>query len=108
EMLVAATDTLVAGRHFLEGSPADAIGHQELAVNLRDLAAMGAEPAWALLALSIPDTNATWLVDFARGLYALADQYRVELVGGDTVRGPLVITVTVLGFVEQARALRRS
>jgi thiamine-monophosphate kinase len=108
EVLVAATDTLVEGRHFLEGTPADAIGHQALAVNLSDLAAMGAEPAWALLALSIPETNATWLVDFAQGLYALADQHRVALVGGDTVRGPLVITVTVLGFVEQAQALRRS
>jgi thiamine-monophosphate kinase len=106
--LVAATDTIAAGRHFLEGTPADAIGHQALAVNLSDLAAMGAEPAWALLALSVPELVTTWMADFARGFYALADRHGVALVGGDTIRGPLLVTITVMGFVTPREALRRS
>jgi thiamine-monophosphate kinase len=107
QALVAATDTLVEGRHFPVGAPADSVGHQALAVNLSDLAAMGAEPAWALLSLSLPAADASWLQGFADGLYALADRAGIELVGGDTVRGPLVVTVQVLGFVEPAMALRR-
>jgi thiamine-monophosphate kinase len=106
--LVAATDTLVEGRHFMPGAPGRSVGHQALAVNLSDLAAMGADPAWALLSLSLPEVCEDWLGDFALGLHALADAHGVELVGGDTVRGPLVITVEVLGFVEPALALRRS
>ena len=106
--LVAATDTLVEGRHFLSGAPARSVGHQALAVNLSDLAAMGADPAWALLSLSLPEVREDWLEDFALGFHALADAHGVELVGGDTVRGPLVVTVEVLGFVEPALALRRS
>jgi len=106
--LVAATDTLVEGRHFLAGAPGSSVGHQALAVNLSDLAAMGAEPAWALLSLSLPEVREDWLGDFARGFYALAGASGVDLVGGDTVRGPLVVTVEVLGFVEPAAALRRS
>jgi thiamine-monophosphate kinase len=105
--LVAATDTLVEDRHFLRGTPPDAIGHQSLAVNLSDLAAMGADPAWALLSLSLPEVDEAWLQGFADGLYALADRTGVELVGGDTVRGPLVVTIEVLGFVDPAVALRR-
>lgn len=105
--LVAAVDTLVEGRHFLPGAPPESVGHQALAVNLSDLAAMGAEPAWALLSLSLPDSDATWLRPFAAGLYALAERHGVALVGGDTVRGPRVVTVTALGFVEPGRALRR-
>jgi thiamine-monophosphate kinase len=106
--LVAATDTLVEGRHFLPGAPARSIGHQALAVNLSDLAAMGAEPAWALLSLALPEPEERWLAEFAGGFFALADAYGVALVGGDTVRGPLVVTVEVLGFVDAARALKRS
>jgi len=106
--LVAATDTLVEGRHFLAGTPARSIGHNALAVNLSDLAAMGAEPAWALLSLSLPSPDEHWLEEFSGGLLALADSYDVALVGGDTVRGPLVVTIEVLGFVEPERALRRS
>ena len=105
--LVAATDTLVEGRHFLPDAPADSIGHQALAVNLSDLAAMGAEPAWALLSLSLPASDPAWLAPFAAGLYALAGRHGVALVGGDTVRGPRVVTITALGFVEPALALRR-
>ncbi|MGB7738069.1 MAG: thiamine-phosphate kinase [Steroidobacteraceae bacterium] len=108
QALVAATDTLVEGRHFLPGTPANAIGHQALAVNLSDLAAMGAEPAWALLALSMPCPDERWLADFADGLYALAERHGVALVGGDTVSGPLVVTIEVLGFVPPSAALLRS
>jgi len=106
--LVAAVDTLVEGRHFLPDAPPESVGHQALAVNLSDLAAMGAEPAWALLSLSLPESDPAWLDPFARGLYALAERHAVALVGGDTVRGPRVITITALGFVEPALALRRS
>jgi thiamine-monophosphate kinase len=105
--LVAATDTLVEGRHFLPGAPPRSIGHRALAVNLSDLAAMGAEPAWVLLSLSLPQPDERWLQGFADGLFALADAHGVELVGGDTVRGPLVVTIEVLGFVDPARALTR-
>jgi thiamine-monophosphate kinase len=108
QALVAATDTLVEGRHFLAGTPAAALGHQTLAVNLSDLAAMGAEPAWALLSLSLPQADEQWLSAFAEGLHALAERHGVALVGGDTVAGPLVITVEILGFVPPAQALRRS
>jgi len=107
-VLVAATDTLVEGRHFLPDAPADSVGHQALAVNLSDLAAMGADPAWALLSLSLPEPDERWLDGFAAGLYSLARRYDVALVGGDTVRGPRVITVTALGLVGPRDALRRS
>lgn len=106
--LVAAVDTLVEGRHFLAHAPPDSVGHQALAVNLSDLAAMGADPAWALLSLSLPESDEAWLQSFAAGLHALADRHGVALVGGDTVRGPRVVTVTALGFVEPQFALRRS
>jgi thiamine-monophosphate kinase len=108
QALVAATDTLVEGRHFLPGTPAAALGHQALAVNLSDLAAMGAEPAWALLSLSMPQADERWIAGFAEGLHALAEQHDIALVGGDTVSGPLVITIEVMGFVPPAQALRRS
>lgn len=105
--LVAATDTLVEGRHFLPGTEPESIGHQALAVNLSDMAAMGAVPAWVLLSLSIPQSDEEWVRRFASGLYALAGRFDVALVGGDTVRGPLVVTVEVLGFVEPGKVLRR-
>ena len=105
--LVAATDTLVEGRHFLAGTPAASIGHNALAVNLSDLASMGADPAWALLSLSLPDADERWLDGFARGLHALASLHGVALVGGDTVSGPRVVTVAALGFVAPDAALRR-
>ncbi|HSQ70014.1 MAG TPA: thiamine-phosphate kinase [Steroidobacteraceae bacterium] len=108
QCLVAATDTLVEGRHFPCGAPPESIGHQCLAVNLSDLAAMGADPAWALLSLCMPEARAEWLQRFATGLLALAERYGVALVGGDTVRGPLVLGVTALGVVPPGEALRRS
>jgi thiamine-monophosphate kinase len=108
QALAAATDTLVEGRHFLPDAPPESVGHQALAVNLSDLAAMGAEPAWALLALSVPQPDTHWLDGFARGFHALAGRAGLALVGGDTVRGPRVVTVQVLGFVPAALALRRA
>lgn len=105
--LVVAMDTLNAGVHFPhETAPAD-IGWKALAVNLSDLAAMGATPAWCTLSLSLPQADAAWLDAFLDGFLALADAHRVALVGGDTTRGPLSVCVTVHGFVEPNRALRR-
>lgn len=106
--LVAAIDTLVEGVHFPAGTVPQAIGHRALAVNLSDLAAMGADPAWALLSLSLPRSDASWLAGFAAGFHALADRSGVRLVGGDTVRGPLVITVQILGTLPAGLALTRS
>ena len=106
--LVAATDTLVEGVHFPQGCAAASIGHRALAVNLSDLAAMGAEPAWALLALTLPRVAERWLEEFSRGFATLARSYRVALVGGDTTRGPLCISVEVLGWVERGTAMRRA
>ena len=106
--LVAAVDTLVAGVHFPHGSPPASIGHRALAVNLSDLAAMGARPAWALLALTLPRVEESWLAEFAAGMAALARAHDVALVGGDTTSGPLCITVQVLGHVPRSSALLRS
>jgi thiamine-monophosphate kinase len=108
EDLVAAIDTLVAGVHFLPHAEPASIGHRALAVNLSDLAAMGARPAWALLALTLPAADENWLEEFARGLDALARAHNVALVGGDTTRGPLCVTVQVLGHVPRGSALRRA
>ncbi|HEY3786375.1 MAG TPA: thiamine-phosphate kinase [Steroidobacteraceae bacterium] len=106
--LVAAIDTLVSGVHFPTGSPAASIGHRALAVNLSDLAAMGARPAWALLALTLPATDELWLEEFAAGFAALARAHDVALVGGDTTSGALSVTVQLLGHVPKAAALLRS
>jgi len=105
--LVAAVDTLVAGRHFPEGSEPRSIGHRSLAVNLSDLAAMGATPAWATLALTLPSADARWLEGFSAGFMALAAAHGVELVGGDTTAGPLTVSVQILGQVDRGSALRR-
>ena len=106
--LVATVDTLALGVHFFADCPPAALGHKALAVNLSDLAAMGAEPAWALLALTLPVADDAWLAQFASGFAALAKQFKVALVGGDTCRGPLAVSVTALGRVPHGRALRRS
>lgn len=106
--LVVATDTIIAGTHFPLGTPASAIGHRCLAVNLSDLAAMAAEPLWFSLALSLPEADAAWVDDFSSGLFALADEFNVVLIGGDTVRGPLGATVTVHGRVRPGEAVRRN
>jgi thiamine-monophosphate kinase len=106
--LVAAVDTLVAGVHFPHGSPPASIGHRVLAVNLSDLAAMGARPAWALLALTLPEIDEAWLEEFTAGFAALARAHDVALVGGDTTSGPLSATIQILGHVAQSTALLRS
>ncbi len=106
--LVASVDTIVSGRHFLPGADARAIGHRALAVNLSDMAAMGATPAWATLALTVPDADSGWLEQFAAGFLALADAHAVALVGGDMTRGPLTISVQILGHAPHGAALRRS
>jgi len=107
-LLVVATDTLNAGVHFPEDTLPAAIGWKALAVNLSDLAAMGAVPAWCTLSLSLPEGDALWVERFLDGFLALADEHGVALVGGDTTRGPLSVCVTVHGFVDQERALRRA
>ncbi|WP_394540052.1 thiamine-phosphate kinase [Lysobacter enzymogenes] len=109
--LVVATDTLNRGVHFAEDAAAADIGWKALAVNLSDLAAMGAEPAWCTLSLSLPDgdarARAAFVEAFADGFLELAARHRVALVGGDTTRGPLSVCVTAMGFVEPGWALRR-
>ena len=105
--LVAAVDTLVAGRHFPPDCAPRSIGHRALAVNLSDLAAMGATPAWATLALTLPRADAGWLEDFSAGLLDLAQMHGVALVGGDTTAGPLTISLQILGHVATGTALRR-
>ena len=105
--LATAVDTLVAGRHFPDDTSAFDIGWKSLAVNLSDLAAMGATPAWATLSLTLPEVDEGWLQGFADGFYSLADRHGVALVGGDTTRGPLSVTVQVQGCLEPGKALRR-
>ncbi|MCG5524462.1 thiamine-phosphate kinase [Ectothiorhodospira haloalkaliphila] len=105
--LAVCVDTLVAGVHFPKDTHPRDIGHKALAVNLSDLAAMAATPRWATLALTLPEHDDTWLEAFAEGFYALARQHHVDLIGGDTTRGPLTITVQVMGHVPPDQALRR-
>ena len=106
--LAVSTDMLVSGTHFFPDADPYMLGHKTLAVNLSDLAAMGAVPRWATLALSLPGADAEWLRRFSEGFFALADEYGVELIGGDTTRGPLNLCVTIMGEVPRGRALRRS
>ena len=105
--LAVSVDMLVAGRHFLADVDPEALGHKALAVNLCDMAAMGARPRWALLAGALPHADAAWIGAFARGFFALADAYGVDLVGGDTTKGPLNLCVTILGEAPAGQALRR-
>lgn len=107
EELVVAIDTLVEGVHFPLDTAAADIGWKALAVNLSDLAAMGAEPAWFTLALTLPQAEPDWLADFSRGLFELAERFGLALVGGDTTRGPLTVTVQASGLVAPGQALRR-
>ncbi len=106
--LAVSTDMLVSGTHFFPDTDPFLLGHKALAVNLSDLAAMGAVPRWATLALSLPSVEAEWLHNFSAGFFALADAYGVELVGGDTTRGPLNLCITIMGEVPTGKALRRS
>ena len=101
------SDMLVEGRHFFAGADAYKLGHKSLAVNLSDLAAMGAEPVAFTLALSLPSADEPWLANFSAGLFALADQHNCELIGGDTTKGPLNICITIFGQTPIGTALRR-
>jgi thiamine-monophosphate kinase len=104
--LALAVDMLVAGTHFPRELPARAVGHRALAVNLSDLAAVGAVPHWATLALSVPSAEEAWLSEFAAGFFTLADQHGVVLIGGDTTRGPLTVTVQLAGAAPELPLLR--
>ena len=106
--LAVSTDMLVSGRHFFPDIDPYLLGHKALAVNLSDLAAMGATPRWATLALALPAAEAEWLELFSRGLFDMAARFEVCLVGGDTTRGPLNLNLTILGEVPAGQALRRS
>lgn len=105
--LAISTDMLVNGTHFFADADPYSLGHKTLAVNLSDMAAMGAQPRWVTLAISLPSEDEAWLARFSAGFFSLADQYNVELIGGDTTRGPLNLCITILGEVPQGKALRR-
>jgi len=106
--LALSTDMLVEGRHFLSTVSPEALGHKALAVNLSDLAACGAKPCAFLLSLALPRVDEYWLAGFSKGLWALAEQFDCDLIGGDTTQGPLNINITVMGEVPAGQALLRS
>lgn len=105
--LAISVDMLVAGTHFFQDAAPYDIGWKSMAVNISDMAAMGASPKWATLAIALPEINETWLAEFSRGLFACADRFNVDLIGGDTTRGPLNISVQIMGEVPTGKALRR-
>ncbi|MEX2352810.1 MAG: thiamine-phosphate kinase, partial [Gammaproteobacteria bacterium] len=105
--LVVSTDTLVNGVHFFENAEPYNVGFKSLAVNLSDMAAMGAEPLWLTLSLTLPESNPVWIKEFARGLFDLAEHYGVSLVGGDLSKGPLSVTIQIMGIVPDDQALKR-
>ena len=105
--LAVSTDALLSGVHFFSATDPRNLGHKALAVNLSDLAAMGATPRWFTLALTLPEIDHAWLQAFSTGLLTLAAENAIELVGGDTTRGPLSMTLTVMGEIPQGKALRR-
>lgn len=107
QQLVVTTDTLNVGVHFPAETPPADIGWKALAVNLSDLAAMGAQPAWCSLSLSLPDADPDWVDQFAQGFFQLADLHGIALIGGDTTRGPLSISITAMGQIAAGQALRR-
>ncbi len=102
------TDMLLEGTHFLAGTDPEKLGRKSLSVNLSDLAACGADPAYALLAIALPAADEDWVCAFARGFFSVAERYGVELIGGDTTRGPLAVCVTILGAIPEGLALQRS
>jgi len=108
KQLAVSTDTLISGVHFPESTCAEDIGYKSLAVNLSDLAAMGAEPAWVSLAISLPQADDVWLKEFMCGFNALAVKYNLSLIGGDTTQGHLSVTINIAGFIDSEKALKRS
>lgn len=107
QQLVVSMDTLVSNVHFPTNTSAEDIGYKSLAVNLSDLAAMGAVPAWFTLALTLPNVDNEWLQGFAKGLFILANKYNLQLVGGDTTQGPLTVSIQIAGYVPAGKALMR-
>ncbi|MEW6120664.1 MAG: thiamine-phosphate kinase [Pseudomonadota bacterium] len=105
--LAVTSDMLLEGRHFMPQDSPAGLGHKSLAVNLSDLAAMGATPRWATLSIALPAADEVWLTAFARGFFRMADQFGIELVGGDTTHGPLTLSITAIGEVPPGQALRR-
>lgn len=108
QLLAISIDTLVENTHFFPTIPAEALGYKALAVNLSDLAAMGATPAWVTMALTLPEVNEIWLEKFSQGFFNLADEFQVDLVGGNLSKGPLAVTVQVHGFLPRNQALKRN
>lgn len=106
--LAISADTLVAGTHFFADCDPYQLGWKSLAVNISDMAAMGAQPKWATLAIALPDMDGTWLKAFSQGFFACADQFDIDLIGGDTTRGPLNISVQIMGEVPFGKAIKRS
>jgi len=102
------TDTLVSGVHFPVNTDPKAIGHKAVAVNLSDLAAMGAEPTWLSLALTLPEVDQNWVSEFCAGVFELCEFYNVQLVGGDTTQGPLSITITAQGLIPIGKSINRN
>jgi thiamine-monophosphate kinase len=107
KQLAVTVDTLVCGVHFPVNTSAEDIAYKSLAVSLSDLAAMGAEPAWATLAITLPDSNEQWLEKFSTSFKETLNAYGLQLIGGDTTQGPLTVTVQLTGFVEAGKAMRR-
>ncbi len=107
QLLAVAVDMLVAGRHFFKDADPESVGHKALAVNLSDMAAMGAMPRWATMGIALPRADARWVAAFSKGFMALARKHGVDLIGGDTTRGPLNICVQIIGEVPARQALRR-
>ncbi len=106
--LAITTDTLVEGVHFFSDVDPESLGHKSLAVSLSDLAGVGAEPKWATLALTLPESNPDWLSAFSRGFFSLAQRFSIELIGGDTTQGPLAVNVQALGLLPKSTALLRN
>jgi thiamine-monophosphate kinase len=106
--LVVSTDMLVSGTHFLPDTNPEDLGWKTLAVNVSDMAAMGAQPRWALLAVALPAATESWIEKFARGFFSCADEFGIDVIGGDTTKGPRNFCVTIFGEVPAGQALLRS
>jgi thiamine-monophosphate kinase len=106
--LAISADMLVADTHFFHDADAYKLGWKSLAVNVSDMAAMGANPKWSTLAIALPKINENWLAEFSRGFFACADVFNVDLIGGDTTRGPLTISVQIMGEVPSGKTIKRS
>jgi len=106
--LAISADMLVAGTHFFHDAPAYSIGWKSLAVNVSDMAAMGALPKWATLAIALPEVNETWLAEFSKGFFACAQAFDIDLIGGDTTKGPLTLSIQIMGEVPTGKAIQRN